>query len=288
MKKTNHVKVKFLMTCWVIFVFTFSFGLNAAEISRDARKHMIRGQAAMEEAKDVADYQDAVTEFKKATQYAPEWADAWFNLGVAQEKTGGYADAINSFNKYLDLNPNAADSSEVEARTFKLEYKQDQQVKQEQDKLQSEREERERQEKYGSLLGTWDMKVINTYAGNSLVRIWGTFTLSKQGSIIEGYAKETSVQFQMPGTDDNIVSANNTEQVLRGTINGSVPIEIRWEVNVRGVSIYCPEGGGWRSANIHIRADKKRISFRIPKLQVLRDRSGCRDGDEYREYVLTR
>lgn len=152
MKETNHVKVKFLMACWVIFVFTFSFGLNAAEISRDARKHMIRGQAAIEEAKTEADYQDAVTEFKKAIEYAPEWADAWYNLGVAQEKTGGYQDAIEGFNKYLKLNPNAADSSEVEARIFKLEYRQEktQRIKEEKERaLAAEREMRESEVRRG-------------------------------------------------------------------------------------------------------------------------------------------
>ena len=120
MFKKNHslLVVLFLGS----FVFLNLTSVYAAEISRDARKHMIRGQAAMEDAKNASDYQDAVKEFKKAVEYAPHWADAWFNLGVAQERAMDYAGAIESFNQYLKLNPDAADRSDVEAKIFKLEY----------------------------------------------------------------------------------------------------------------------------------------------------------------------
>lgn len=98
---------------------------EAGGIPEEAMKHMYRGQAAMEVAKDVADFQDAIGEYKKAIRYAPKWADAWFNLGVAQEKAGNYADAITSFRKYLDLSPKAPDSNQVKGRIYKLEYKQE-------------------------------------------------------------------------------------------------------------------------------------------------------------------
>lgn len=127
MKKANYIMVQCLMMYWVVFI--FASVLNAAEISRDARKYMIRGQAAMEEAKDVADYQAAVEEFKKATKIAPNLPEAWFNLGIAQEKAEDYVGAIKSFNKYLELNPNAKDRTAVEDQIFKLEYKQEKEAK---------------------------------------------------------------------------------------------------------------------------------------------------------------
>lgn len=178
MKKINYVMIKFLMACWFILVFTFSSGLNAAEISRDAKRYMIRGQAAMEEAKTEADYQDAIAEFKKATQYAPEWADAWYNLGVVQEKAGVYQDAIESFNKYLELNPNAADSSDVEARTYKLEYKQDKQAKQEQSKTAKVEEQRRADKaRIQRLSGMW-REGINRYrvtvTGNAIEMVYNS------------------------------------------------------------------------------------------------------------------
>ena len=103
-------------------VLAFSIPSSAQEISQDAKRHMFRGQAAMEEASDASGYRDAVQEFSKATEYAPDWADAWFNLGVAQEKVGDLPGAMKSFQRYLDLDPDAPDRNDVEALIYKLEY----------------------------------------------------------------------------------------------------------------------------------------------------------------------
>jgi len=115
--------IKTLAPCSIAFFLIFAAGIHAAEISKDAKRYMFRGQAALEDAKDVNGFKDAVREFKKSVQLAPGWGDAWYNLGVAQEKAGAYAEALQSFKKYLQLNPNAADSNDVEARMFKLEYR---------------------------------------------------------------------------------------------------------------------------------------------------------------------
>ena len=99
--------------------------LMAQEISSEAQRHMIRGEAAMEMAETKADYQDAVREFKAATQLVPNWADAWFNLGVAQNEAAEFAGAMSSFEKYVALSPNAPDRSEIETLIIKLGYQRD-------------------------------------------------------------------------------------------------------------------------------------------------------------------
>jgi Tfp pilus assembly protein PilF len=149
MFKTNR---SFLVLLFLsLFVALNLTSVCAAEISRDAKRHMFRGQAAMEEAKNASDYQDAVKEFKKAVEYAPHWADAWFNLGVAQERAKDYAGAMNSFKKYLELNPTANDRNEVEGRIFKLEYLVEKKAK-------AKKAEREKKESSESLTGTWSAK----------------------------------------------------------------------------------------------------------------------------------
>ena len=122
----------------------------AVEIPRDAKKYMLRGQAAMEDAKNATDYQDAVNEFRKAVKYAPNWGDAWYNLGVAQDAAADYADAIVSFKQYLRLMPQASDRSAVEDRIIKLEYKQEKARR-----VEKEAEVRRRQENLKKLAGTW-------------------------------------------------------------------------------------------------------------------------------------
>jgi tetratricopeptide (TPR) repeat protein len=147
MKEINHVIIKFLMMCWVVFI--FATVLDAAEISQEAKRHMARGTAAMKYAKSTADYQDAITEFKKAIEYAPDWSDAWFNLGVAQESSGDFAGAIKSFRTYLEKNPKAADRDKVETRIYELEYRQEKARK----KITRDKEEIQR--KIAGLSGVW-------------------------------------------------------------------------------------------------------------------------------------
>lgn len=90
------------------------------------KRHMARGEAAMEMARSPADFQRAVDEFSAAVKLAPDLADAWFNLAVAQEAAGHYAAAVDSFMTYLQKAPKAADRAEVEKRIYKLEFKAEQ------------------------------------------------------------------------------------------------------------------------------------------------------------------
>lgn len=106
-----------------VFLLLAATAAQATEISQDAQRHMARGMAAMEVAKSPADYRDAVKEFSEAVKLAPDWANAWFNLGVAQDAAEQYKAAIGSFKTYLKKAPDAADRDAVETRILKLEYK---------------------------------------------------------------------------------------------------------------------------------------------------------------------
>src|SRR4030066_126911 len=66
----------------------------APTIPEEARRHMSRGIAAMKDAKSADDFRDAVKEFEKASLATPWFANAYYNLGIAQDKAGIYADAI--------------------------------------------------------------------------------------------------------------------------------------------------------------------------------------------------
>lgn len=110
-------------TSTIALIALLSFGGFAYADSKAAERHMARGAAAMEEAKSPADYRDAVKEFSKAVKQAPNWADAWFNLGTAQASAKQYKSAIKSFKTYLKKSPKASDRKAVQARIYKLEYK---------------------------------------------------------------------------------------------------------------------------------------------------------------------
>lgn len=98
-------------------------------VSREAERFMNRGAAAMKSAKDVNGFSDAVEEFEKATLTAPWLANAYWNLGIAQNKVGQYISAIKSFKLYLAAAPDAADKREVEKLIDEIEYQQEKAVK---------------------------------------------------------------------------------------------------------------------------------------------------------------
>jgi len=98
-----------------------SFGQQA--VSEEARRHMARGMAAVEMAKSPEEYGSAMREFQEASRLAPDWPDPQYNLGLVQEKSGKFREAVASLKEYLRLAPDAPDASNIKELIYKLEYK---------------------------------------------------------------------------------------------------------------------------------------------------------------------
>ncbi len=92
-------------------------------VPEEARRYMGRGQAAVGLAKTPEDFGRAAAEFQRAVRMAPWLADAYYNLGVVQEKGGRLDEAIRSFKLYLRASPSASDAEQVHTRLYGLEYK---------------------------------------------------------------------------------------------------------------------------------------------------------------------
>lgn len=88
----------------------------------DLERRMARGTAAFKGAKSLADYQDAAKEFEQATLAAPWFGDAYFNLGVAQDRAENYEVALRSLKFALLASP---ESKEIKALIFEVEYRQE-------------------------------------------------------------------------------------------------------------------------------------------------------------------
>ena len=117
--KTSYCRL--MLTAFVIIgLATSVFGQNSDD---EARKHLVRGMAAIEMAKSEADLAAAASEFRKATELAPTMAAAWYNLGSVQAKMGQLKDAIVSYRRYLIRAPKADDAQLVSDEIIKLEYK---------------------------------------------------------------------------------------------------------------------------------------------------------------------
>lgn len=102
---------------------------RATGTPEDARRHMVRGMTAIEMAKSEADLAGAEEEFRIATEISPTMAAAWFNLGAVLARMQRFDEAIASYNRYLDLAPNAEDAPRIRDEVIKLQYRQEQQAR---------------------------------------------------------------------------------------------------------------------------------------------------------------
>jgi tetratricopeptide (TPR) repeat protein len=114
----------------IVALFKVNFMLlsmaNAQTFPEEARRHMTRGQTAVEMAKSPEEYDLAIKEFEKAIELAPSWPNPYYNLGLVQEMRGKYREAVASLKQYLVLAPNAPDEAAVQEKIYALEYKAEQ------------------------------------------------------------------------------------------------------------------------------------------------------------------
>ncbi|MCJ7524592.1 MAG: tetratricopeptide repeat protein, partial [Candidatus Aminicenantes bacterium] len=91
-------------------IMMFLIGIGSAfgqNVSEEARRHFDRGKAALKMANSIAECKPAIEELEQAVKLAPNWPEAFYNLGLAQEKAERFKDAVASYKQYLRLAPNA-------------------------------------------------------------------------------------------------------------------------------------------------------------------------------------
>jgi len=124
MKKLTKISLLFVSIFWVSILY-------AQGIPPEARSHFNRGLSIARSASSKIDYQNALKEFKKAKELAPNWPDVYFNLGLVNEKLGYYGEAIKSFKVYIKLSPQAEDARQIKDKIYELEYIQERKAKEE-------------------------------------------------------------------------------------------------------------------------------------------------------------
>jgi tetratricopeptide (TPR) repeat protein len=118
----------------------------APAIPEETRKYMVRGRAAFASAKQVSDYQESVEEFNKAALIAPWVGDVYYNLGIAQEKAGLLASAVQSFKLYLVASPTAPDAPKVRDLIYEIEYRAEKAGKKEEEAARAKAAEQRRRD----------------------------------------------------------------------------------------------------------------------------------------------
>lgn len=118
----------------------------APVVPKEAERYMTRGIVAMKDAKSADDFKDAVKEFENASLSAPWFANAYYNLGIAQDKAGLYAEAIKSLNLYLIAASEAPDVKTVEKLIYEIEYRHEKAQKESSPETVAEKEKKKFEE----------------------------------------------------------------------------------------------------------------------------------------------
>ena len=117
-KKITPVKFIVLLGL-VLFGNTIVFGQN------DVNTEIKRSLAIAKTAYGLGEYQDALNEYLNISKLAPDFSDIYKAIGDTYVKIGGVDNlkmAIENYNHYLLLSPNAEDKDAVQEKIFQLEY----------------------------------------------------------------------------------------------------------------------------------------------------------------------
>ena len=93
----------------------------APTISEEARRSFIRGNGAFAAAKSTEEFDRAINLYRDASNYAPWWGNAYFNLAKALEQRQNYDGAIAALKLYLLAAPGAPDARATQDRIYSLE-----------------------------------------------------------------------------------------------------------------------------------------------------------------------
>lgn len=92
-------------------------------VPEEARRAFVQGSILAKEAKTPEQQVLAVESFQKAVDLAPKWADAIYNLAVAQELAGRYSDAQATLKRYIQTKPGEKEARDAQDKIYALEAK---------------------------------------------------------------------------------------------------------------------------------------------------------------------
>ena len=166
-------------------------------VPEEADRYMARGKVAFEDAKEPAEFKDAVREFQRARDAAPWYGPIYYSLGVAQSTAGEYKAAKENLSIYLNwaLDPNQTKAAKD--LIYQIDYRQEKaQAEQAKKDAEAEAERKKLQAKQALLAGlngNWTCK--QGCGGTATVQLsQGTFSLNFGQWTLKGTLNEFAVE----------------------------------------------------------------------------------------------
>jgi tetratricopeptide (TPR) repeat protein len=119
-------------------------------IPEEARKHFVMGTTLFKDAKTPDDYSQVVSEFKQATDLAPQWPEARYNLALAKEAAGDYSGAMDDLKLYQQFKLSDDEARTVQDKIYALEAKSEEAAK------KAAEEQAKAKQIAAQLAGRWD------------------------------------------------------------------------------------------------------------------------------------
>jgi hypothetical protein len=108
-------------------LFAQDTGTNAVTtpppVPEEARKHFVMGTTLFKDAKTPDDYSQVEGEFKQATDLAPQWPEARYNLALAKEAAGDYSGAEADLKLYQQFKLSDDEARTVQDKIYAVEAK---------------------------------------------------------------------------------------------------------------------------------------------------------------------
>jgi len=117
----------------------------APAIPEEARRHYVKGDALIHDAKSPQEAGVAVEEYNKALLEAPWWPEAYRDLGVALEVAGRYDDAKKALKLYLLSHPGEDDSRKAQDEIYRVEAKEESATRKQREEEAAKARDRDRQ-----------------------------------------------------------------------------------------------------------------------------------------------
>ena len=95
-------------TRWILAAALLGFVAAGSISAQDAPLQFDDVAARAAAARDQGNIPEAIGLYTKAEQVKPDWAEGWFYLGLLQYQANQYQQAIEAFNRLLQLQPTAA------------------------------------------------------------------------------------------------------------------------------------------------------------------------------------
>jgi tetratricopeptide (TPR) repeat protein len=123
-------------------------------IPEEARRHFVIGGTIFKDAKNANAFSLAAAEFAEASQLAPQWPEARYNLALAKEAAGDYSGAMADLKLYQQFKLSETEARAVQDKIYAIEAKQKMEVSDAAAKVQAQADSK-RDAFVSSILGDW-------------------------------------------------------------------------------------------------------------------------------------